>query len=233
MMDSTEMTRTKEAGSTLRVWDVPVRLFHWALVALIFTSWLTSEIGGNAMTYHMWSGYTILTLVTFRILWGCAGSQNARFRDFVYGPGAVLRYARDLRRPDAKFYAGHNPMGGWSVVCLLSSVLLQATTGLFANDDIATEGPLAGMVSEETSALLTTIHGYNFYVLLTLICLHVAAVLFYLLVKKENLIGAMFTGRKRVPAHAELTEGRMASNWLALLIFAVVAGAVVIVVNWQ
>ncbi len=230
-MDTGEMTESKEPGRVVRVWDAPVRIFHWVLVVLLFTSWLTSEIGGNAMTYHMWSGYAILTLVTFRILWGFVGSQRARFSDFVHGPGPVLRYARDVLRPDAKYYVGHNPMGGWSVVLQLLSVLVQATTGLFATDDIATEGPLAGAVSGATGALLTTIHRYNVYLLLTLVCLHVAAALFYLFVKKENLISAMFTGRKRVPPDPGLCDGRMASNWLAVLMFAAVAGAVALVVN--
>lgn len=232
-MDAAEVDKSKEPVQSVRVWDAPVRLFHWVLVVLVFISWLTTEIGGNAMTYHMWSGYTILALVTFRIVWGFVGSEHARFCGFVRGPGTVLRYARDLSRPNASHYAGHNPMGGWSVVLLLASLLLQAATGLFANDDIFTEGPLAGKVSGATSSLLTTIHRYNFYVLLTLVCLHVLAILFYLVVKKENLIGAMFTGRKRVPANAAAGESRMASNWLALVILAIVAGVVALVVNWQ
>lgn len=232
-MVALKTSKSNELGRSVHVWDAPVRIFHWILVALICTSWVTSEIGGNAMTYHMWSGYSILTLVSFRIIWGFVGSQHARFRDFVYGPATVLRYARDMLRPDPPYYAGHNPMGGWSIVCLLASVLVQATTGLFANDDIATEGPLAGLVSGATSAFLTTIHRYNFYVILTLVCLHVAAALFYLIVKKENLIGAMFTGRKRVPAHSDATDGRMASSALAAIILAVVAGVVAAIVNWR
>jgi len=229
-MDATEEKDTN--AHSVRVWDVPVRIFHWVLVALIFTSWLTSEIGGNAMTYHMWSGYSILALVAFRILWGFVGSQHARFGDFLYGPGAALRYVGGLFRPNASYYAGHNPIGGWSVVLLLLSVALQATTGLFANDEIFTEGPLASKVSNEWSSLATTIHRYNIYVLYVLVGLHVAAALFYLFVKKENLIGAMFTGRKRVPPGIAATDGRMASNWLALILLAATAGAVAAIVNW-
>jgi len=229
MADSND---AKGAAGSVRVWDAPVRLFHWVLVGLIFTSWLTSEIGGNAMTYHMWSGYCILALVSFRILWGFAGSQHARFCDFVRGPGSVLSYARDLFRPNATYYKGHNPMGGWSVVLLLLSVALQATTGLFANDEIFTEGPLASKVSGEASALATTIHRYNPYVLFGLVGLHVAAAFFYLFVKKENLIGAMFTGRKKLPPGVAATDARMASNWLALILLAATAGAVAVIVNW-
>jgi cytochrome b len=219
------------AVRAVRVWDVPVRIFHWLLVALIVTSWVTSEIGGNAMTYHMWSGYTILTLAAFRVVWGFVGSQHARFADFIYGPGAVISYARGLLRLEPPYYTGHNPLGGWSVIVMLLSVLVQACTGLFANDDIATEGPLASRVSGDMSSLLTTIHRYNFYVLLTLVCLHVAAALFYLIVKRENLIGAMFTGRKQAPVTSGARDGRMASPWLAVVVFAAAAGVVAVVVN--
>jgi cytochrome b len=207
-----------------------VRVAHWLLVALIGTSWVTSEIGGNAMTYHMWSGYTILGLVLFRIVWGFVGSAHARFGSFVTGPGAVLRYAGGLVRSSSARYLGHNPLGGWSVMLMLASIALQATTGLFANDEIFTEGPLASRVSGETSSLLTTIHRYNFYVLLALIGLHLAAILFYLLVKRENLIGPMFTGRKLVEPEAAVAAP-MASSWLAIVLIVVVSGVVALVVN--
>jgi cytochrome b len=222
---------SEHTTQAVRVWDLPVRICHWSLVALIFTSWVTSEIGGNAMTYHMWSGYTILALVVFRIVWGFVGSERARFGDFLYGPSAVIAYIKGMLRLDPPHYLGHNPLGGISVVLLLLSVLVQATTGLFANDDIATEGPLVSKVSEATSSLLTTIHRYNFYVLLALICVHIAAALFYLLVKRENLIGAMFTGRKRVRMGSGASDARMASAWLALVIAGIAGGAVAWLVN--
>jgi len=218
---------------SVRVWDAPVRIFHWLLVALVVTSWVTSEIGDNAITYHMWSGYSILTLVVFRLVWGFVGSQHARFVDFVCGPRSVLGYARGLLQLNPPYYAGHNPLGGWSVILMLTSVLLQATTGLFANDDTATEGPLARLVSASASSLLTTIHRYNFDVLLALITAHIAAVLFYLIVKREHLIAAMFTGRKQAPAQFAATDGEMASSWLAAVVAIVIAGAVAVIVNWR
>lgn len=218
---------------SVRVWDAPVRIVHWLLVALVLTSWITSEIGGNAMTYHMWSGYTILTLVAFRIVWGFVGSEHARFSSFLYAPATIFAYAAGLLRADSRYYLGHNPLGGVSVVLLLASLLTQAATGLFANDDIATEGPLAPLVSGETSSLLTTIHRWNFYVLATLIGLHIAAVLFYLIVKRDNLTGAMFTGRKQAPANDELplADARTASPWLALVLVVVIALGVAALVN--
>jgi len=218
---------TGEPAVPVVVWDVPVRVFHWLIVVLVFSSWLTSEIGGNAMTYHMWIGYTVLALVLFRIVWGFVGSRHARFCDFVRGPGAVLRYLRGM---SGEMSAGHNPIGGWSVLALLASLAVQAVTGLFTNDEIATEGPLAARVGTEWSDLLSTVHRYNFYVLLTLIALHVAAVLFYLLVKRQNLVWPMITGRKALPASAA-GEARIASLVLAVVVLACTAGLVALVVN--
>ena len=221
------------AAPGVRVWDAPVRVFHWLVVALVTASWITSEVGGNAMTYHMWSGYAILTLVAWRIVWGFIGSEHARFGGFLHGPRAMIDYATSVFGPGARYYLGHNPLGAASVILMLASLALQATTGLFANDDIATEGPLAYLVSEETSSRLTTIHRYNFNVLVALIAIHVAAALFYLIVKRENLIAAMFTGRKQPPAQEEHAHGRMASPWLALAIVVLMACAVATLVSWR
>lgn len=215
------------------VWDWPVRIVHWALVVLIAVSYTTSEIGGNAMTYHMWSGYTILTLLAFRILWGFFGSHHARFTSFVAGPATVGRYVADMVHGRPSRFLGHNPLGAWSVLALLLCLGVQAATGLFANDEIFTEGPLASRVSGDTSSLLTTIHRYNFYVLLGLIALHIAAVLFYLLAKRENLIGPMFTGRKRVSPGLAHSAPETVSLWLALVLLVAVAAVVVTIVNWS
>jgi len=225
MQEAAAQTR-KSMSWSVRTWDLPVRLVHWMLVVLVFASWLSSEIGGNAMTYHMWVGYAILALLLFRIAWGFLGSQHARFCDFVRGPFVVARYLRGVLRKDSPRFVGHNPAGGWSVLALLLSLLVQATTGLFANDEIVTEGPLAGHVATTVSDLLTTVHRYNFDVLLGLIGLHLAAILFHLLVKRENLVSAMFTGRKRLPAGVYAAEGRMASLWLAAVILAVAVAGV-------
>jgi len=227
-----DMESSAQASVPVRVWDVPVRVFHWVLVALIATSWITVEIGGNAMTYHMWAGYATLALLIFRIVWGFVGSTHARFADFCYGPSRTLAYLRGLLRLDPPFYAGHNPLGGWSVILLLACVSLQAVTGLFANDDIMIEGPLVKHVSGDTSSLLTTIHRWNFNVLLGLVCIHVAAAIFYLVVKRENLIRAMFTGRKQVPREAGYAEQRMGSTWVAVMVLAIAALLVRVIVTW-
>lgn len=176
------------------VWDLPVRIFHWTLVLLVIGQVATAQVGGNAMEYHALGGYAILTLVLFRIVWGFVGSRHARFTDFLRGPVAVWRHLRG----QAAQTLGHNPAGGWSVVLMLVSLLTQALTGLFANDDIMMEGPLAKHVSGEVSAFATRIHDVNAIVLLTLIAIHLLAVLFYLFGKKQNLIGPMLTGRKKI-----------------------------------
>lgn len=217
-------------GKPVQVWDLPVRLVHWLLVVLVATSWITSEIGGNAMTYHMWSGYAILTAVVFRIVWGFVGSRHARFASFVKGPAEVIAYVRGLSSQRSYSYLGHNPLGGWSVLAMLASLLVQASTGLFANDEIFTEGPLASRVSVETSILLTTVHRYNFYVLLTLIALHLGAIAYYFVVKRENLVAAMISGRKYVQAEPQPDEP-YASPLRAALVLAVSACAVAALVN--
>jgi cytochrome b len=216
---------------TVRVWDMPVRLFHWLLVTLIIVSFTTAQIGGNAMQIHELSGFTILTLVLFRVLWGLFGSTYARFTDFVRHPRQAIEYAKSLPRGRPAFYAGHNPLGGWMILALLLCLLMQAGTGLFANDDIMTEGPLYDWVSKQTSDFLSQIHEINFYVLLVLVVLHVAAALYYLFGKRENLILPLFTGRKQVPEVQDIPESRGGPLWLAVLLLALCASGVYFLVR--
>jgi len=214
----------QDASLTVKVWDAPVRLFHWLLLALVALSVSTGYIGGNLMRWHIWSGCAILGLVIFRLLWGFGGSSTARFAHFVRGPRAALAYARGLFSRVPSHTAGHNPLGGWMVLLLLASALLQAGTGLFSNDDIATEGPLYHMVSKSTSDALSAVHVTNAVVLLVLIGLHVAAVLYYFLFKRENLVWPMVTGVKRVRAQA-LPPLRFAGALRALALAAAAAAA--------
>ena len=210
----------------IRVWDLPVRLFHWLLVALVLISFVSAQFGGNAMQYHEWSGFSILTLVLFRALWGFAGSTHARFADFVRGPRVVLRYAVGLLRGRPMLHVGHNPLGGWVVLLLMASLLVQGSTGLFANDDIMIEGPLAKHVSKDVSDLLTQAHHINFNVLLTLVTVHVAAALFYLFAKRDNLIVPMITGRKAVPESVPAQDRQGGPLWLAIALLAASAAVV-------
>lgn len=214
---------------SVEVWDLPVRFFHWSLVLLIGFSWLSGEM--DWMTWHMWSGYAVAALILFRIVWGFVGSTHARFWDFIYGPSAVVGYLKSLPSRKAAHFAGHNPLGGLSVIALILCVALQVGTGLFSNDDILTEGPLYKHVTKELSDWLTTIHKYNFNVLLTLIVVHVSAVLYYLFYKSENLVRPMFTGRKQLPPELAAESRRTAPLALAAVILAVAAGVVYAIVK--
>ena len=220
-----------EPPLTVKIWDLPVRLFHWLLVALFLFSFFSGKMKGNWMEWHMYSGYTILALVVFRILWGFSGGTHARFSSFLAGPAAGLRFAKKLLSSSPAHVAGHNPLGGWMVVLLLVSLLLQAGTGLFANDDISIEGPLYKFVSKELSDRLTTIHYYNFNVLFFLAIAHIAAVVFHVFVKKENLVSAMFTGMRNLDPGTEVPVARFASSWRALFLFVLALVAVYLIVK--
>jgi len=211
------------------VWDIAVRMFHWLLVLLLGFSWLSAEM--DWMDWHLYSGYAVLTLVLFRILWGFAGSTHARFGDFLYGPSAIIAYLRTLPSRTAAKFAGHNPLGGISVLLILLCVLLQAGTGMFANDDILYEGPLYKHVSKELSDLLTTIHKYNFDALLVLAGVHIAAILYYLFWKSENLVKPMLTGRKQLPPGIAPAQARVRGPGSAFALLAACAAAVWFLVN--
>jgi cytochrome b len=167
----------------------------------------------------------LLGLVIFRLLWGVAGSATARFSQFVKGKGAILAYLRGTTSATV----GHNPLGGWVVVAMLALLLLQAATGLFANDDIITEGPLYHLISKDISDALTELHEGVFDVLLALAGLHVAAIFFYLFIKRDNLIRPMLTGRKQVPA--DIAEPRMVGAWRAMPLAAIAVAAVYLLVT--
>ena len=209
------------AGRPILVWDLPTRLFHWLLVTLVIASFITGRIGGLWIQYHVWSGYAILVLLVFRLIWGFVGGRHVRFSAFVHGPATVLRYARTMLRRDAPDHLGHNPLGGWSVLAMLITLFVQAATGLFANDDIFTEGPLYPWVSKATSDWLTHIHKLNQDVILLLVAVHVMAVLFYLMVKHQNLIRPMLTGRKRWHEEAQPSTNHLVKAAIIVSLLAV------------
>jgi cytochrome b len=182
-----------------RIWDLPVRIFHWVLVAIFVFQAVTGWIGGYVMELHLASGYALLVGVVFRVIWGFVGGTHARFASFLAGPGATLRFARRLFSKQAVPQLGHNPLGGWSVILMLASLAVQGITGLMAYDGVVTEGPLAKVVGIEASSIASEVHRWNFWVLVVLSSLHVLAVLFHWLVKKDNLMAPMFTGVKQVP----------------------------------
>lgn len=182
----------------VEIWDLPLRLFHWCLAVLVaFSIWSGLE-GGLTLKYHMWSGYSILTLLIFRVLWGFVGGEHARFASFLRGPGQVIQALRAMATPSPLNFAGHNPLAGWMIVVMLAALLFQVGSGLFANDDLLNEGPLYRYVGKELSDRLTGLHEINFTLLLILIALHVGAIAYHRLRKGEHLVQAMISGRKRL-----------------------------------
>lgn len=191
-----------DGGARYRLWDGPVRLVHWLLVGLLAFSWWSAE---DHLNWHRWSGYAICGLVLFRIWWGFAGAGAAKFSSFVKGPAATLAYLRTLGSRTPAEHPGHNPLGAWSVVALLLVLAVQVGTGLFAVDIDAFEaGPLSDRVSFETGRQIAELHELSFRALQALVVLHVGAVLFYLVWKRTNLIGAMITGRRAFAKDPEL-----------------------------
>ena len=227
----------EQSGQKIRIWDLPVRLFHWALVALMIVSYFTGRAGGDWMKFHFWSGYGILTLLIFRFAWGFLGSTTARFSNFVKGPAAGIAHLRELIGRDGPHDAGHNPVGGAMVVVLLFAVLAQAATGLFSADtDLGTvNGPLSRLIADKTIDKVTAFHEYWINVLLALAALHVLAAIVYLVWKRQNLIGAMLTGNKA--PHLVVLPGKpaptlsFASNRLALSLLLASAAIVYFIVR--
>lgn len=190
----------REPGAQVAVWDWPVRITHWALVVLFALQWWSGKAG--KLDLHTKFGMMFVGLLAFRILWGLFGSSTARFARFVGGPRAVWTYAAGLFKPaEGAAMIGHNPMGGWSIVAMLALLTLQVGFGLFAVDTDGLEsGPLAYKVSFDQGRWAAHAHGLVFNLLLALTALHVAAAVFYLVQRRENLIGPMLTGRRRAPA---------------------------------
>ena len=195
------------------LWDLPTRLFHWLIVCCLPLSWWSAET--DNYDAHQWLGYTVITLVISRVIWGFIGSRHSRFSDFIVGPGKVLAYIRGQGNASP----GHNPLGGWSVLALLLLLLVQALSGLFNTDDVLFSGPLYYAASTEFRDAMGQVHEIAFNALLALVCLHILAVLYHQLRLKEKLLQAMLRGS------APGREGRAAAtaSWPAVVIVLLVA----------
>lgn len=206
------------------VWDIPTRVFHWLLVSSLLAQYATAEWLENAIQWHFYIGYFTLFLVIFRILWGFVGTQYARFSSFVTGPRKVIRYMKTLFDKDSVPSIGHNPLGGWFVVIMLVLVAVQAISGLFMTDDIFLDGPYRPLTDEQTLALMNSLHHLAFDLLLYVIALHIAAVVFYGIYKKQKLVPAMVHGKK-----VSKTVGITGSRLISALVVALLAAAIVYV----
>jgi cytochrome b len=216
----------------VRIWDLPVRLFHWTLVVLLVVSYCSGQAGGDWMKLHFFSGCTILILLLFRIIWGFVGSTTARFSHFVTGPGAWFVYLKSFVTGRKTYDVGHNPVGGIMVVVLIFAVLAQAVAGLFSADtDMGTvNGPLANTIPDKWVDRATAFHEFWVNVIIGLAVLHILAAVTYLVLKRQNLIGAMFTGRKPLAHVAEPGQPApslsFGSAWIAISLLLVFAATV-------
>lgn len=212
----------------MRVWDAPTRLFHWAIVLLIAFSYVSIKRDWTQL--HFLSGYTILALLVFRLVWGVVGSETSRFSRFVRNPVEGLRHLAHFTRREPDTEIGHNAAGGWMVLLMLGAIAAQVGTGLFSNADGIFDGPLAHHLSRNASDWVTGIHANLFYVLLGLMGLHILAILAYAAIKRHDLVRPMVTGKKRLPA--TMRQPRFASPVLAGGITAASVAAVWLLVHY-
>lgn len=211
--------------TTVRVWDLPTRLFHWALVVCVIGLITTAQLGGAAMLWHFQLGYLTLSLLLFRIVWGWVGGRWSRFSSFLYSPTALWRYIKQPTAPHPS--VGHSPLGALSVFALLAVLLLQVSSGLMSDDEISNAGPLSRFMSAYLVSNATGYHkNIGKFILLGLTLLHVAAIFFYLFKKKENLIRPMVTGDKQLPSPMPPTRDDARNRLLALLLFLSALGSV-------
>ncbi len=219
---------------TVRIWDLPTRLFHWLLAAAIFALIATGMRGGDALRWHFFLGYAVLALLLWRLVWGIVGGHWSRFATIIPTPARVLRYLR--RQATPADLAGHNPLGALAVFAILAIVLAQVVSGLMVDDEIFYQGPLTGRVPGEWIAAATSWHsGWGKRLLLGITLLHVVAIALHSL-SGHRLIGPMFTGDKTLPqsdaaALPASTDGAR-QRLLALAIVAVAALSVWALVAW-
>ena len=213
-----------ESLRKLRVWDLPTRVFHWSLVAGVIGLAISGTIGGSAMVWHFRFGYSVLTLLLFRIVWGVVGGRWSRFGAFIYSPKNVMAYLRGQGKPEHS--VGHSPVGAGSVFAMLGILLAQSGTGLFSDDEIAFAGPLARFVSNTTVSAATNYHSnIGKWVLLGLVLLHLAAIGFYLQ-RKHKLVHAMLHGDKELFVAVPGSRDDGASRAGAVLVFGICAALV-------
>jgi cytochrome b len=210
---------------TIRVWDLPTRLFHWLLAACVIGLVVTGSIGGNWMNWHLRLGYAVLTLLLFRLVWGFIGGHWSRFANFVYAPSSFVAYLRGRAHPEHR--VGHSPLGALSVFALLLILAAQVGTGLMSDDEIAFFGPLVRFVSGDTVSMATSYHkNVGKFIVMGLVALHLVAILFYKLVKKQGLVRPMVVGDKQLAVQVPSANDSIATRLLALAVLALCGAAV-------
>jgi cytochrome b len=206
--------------ATVKVWDLPTRLFHWSLVAVFAFQYITVELLDDAMQLHFYGGYVALGIILFRIIWGFVCTYHARFSNFVYSPNTAFSYAKDSAKGNAQTYLGHNPLGGYSVLVILAVMLTQASSGLFMTDDIFLDGPYYGVMGDSIDDIMNFLHHNAITVMYGLIALHLVAIIWYSVKKKQKLVPAMIHGNKPSDSAAITTntQSNAAAPWLRFII---------------
>jgi len=216
-------------GRRVRVWDLPVRLFHWLAASLVLAAYLTWRL--NWMVWHAWAGDALLTLLLFRLLWGFFGSDTARFSHFLASPERAARHLAHIFRRERDLQVGHNPAGGWMVVLLLALLLAQTLTGLFVDNEVANQGPLSELLPAAFANLMNSLHDVILWdAVLAAAALHILAVLVYGVAKRHNLLLPMITGSKILPQG--VPSPRMTGLLRALLLLACAAAAAAVLANY-
>lgn len=224
------MSEPTPSRRRILVWDLPTRLFHWLLVLGVLGSWLTAEVFRDVdFVWHKRIGICILGLLLFRLAWGVVGGRHSRFASFLPGPRRLFAYLKVFARRDGPRHAGHNPLGALSVVALLLSLLVQVASGLLVDDGILAAGPLAKLVDGKVRGLAGLVHGVNFNILLALIGLHLLAIAYYALWRRQNLVATMVTGQAAGLPAAE--EGSAPGFGRFLLVAALATGLVFAIVE--
>ena len=206
---------------TVRIWDLPTRVFHWTLALCIAGLFVTGNVGGNAMVWHFRIGLTVLALLLFRLVWGLVGGRWSRFATFIYSPRSIINYFKGRGKPEHS--VGHTPAGAGSVFALLAVLLAQVGSGLISDDEIASAGPLVRFVSGATTNLATNYHkNIGMWIIVGLVVLHIGAIVFYLW-RKQNLIRPMLHGNKQLPMVAPASTDNSGTRIMALVIFGICA----------
>ncbi len=213
--------------SMVKIWDLPIRLFHWSLVLLIIVAFVS--INRQQITVHQWAGTAILVLVVFRVIWGIFGSSTARFRDFIR-PTSIISYVRNSRSPTE----GHNPLGGLMVIALLTVIFIQCFTGLFMEDNtyLFQDSPLASVIGSQKRSIFKTIHFWGEYVLYGMIALHLLAVFVYAVFKKKYLVRSMISGQRPVNALDNANHQLRYDRPILALVLVIVLSVIVFLALW-
>ena len=206
------------------VWDAPTRLFHWLLVVLVAVAYTTLKL--NWIDWHVRSGEAVLVLLLFRLLWGCFGSETARFRSFVASPVSALQHLSHVFRREPDVQVGHNAAGGWMVLLLLTLLLLETLSGLYVNNEVADDGPLSEWVPAWIANAISTLHAVVWNLMLAAVALHVLVIVLYAVVKGHDLVRPMLNGYKALPA--SVAAPRQAPAWLALLLLMISTAVVLL-----